>query len=325
MENKYGTEPSVELITHTQFPIETIYSLWHKSKDKNFNMTPEEIHTRCVWDDKFSDDVIDLFRKVIAQQIPVAENIWFTFMLHDDPISHREQMVRHRIGVHYGDNFGVDIIPDQQKSSWWSQSMRIMDYSNFVDSGKFFVPESIQKDESSLEIYIETLKHIEQGYKALVEKNIPIEDARNLLPLGTTMDISWSINLSGLMHVIGKRSCWILQYGLWSYIIKSMVKELEKIHPIFGEMVLPPCFNNGEFNGCVFKHENERRVDGRDDLPVCPLYYTNDLTSDEQTEYRKRISGTKLGNMLNELVPKYSELWNRDAWTGEEIGGESKQ
>ncbi len=317
MENKYGIEPTAELITHTQRPIETIFCLWHKSKDKNFNMTPMDVEARMVWDEKFSDGVIDLFRRVVAQQIPVAENIWFTFMIHNDPISHREQMVRHRIGVHYGDNFGVDIIPDQQKSTWWSQSMRIMDYSKFVESGKFFTPESIEKDESSLEIYIETLKHIEQGYKTLVERGVPMEDARNLLPLGTTMDISWSINLSGLMHIIGKRSCWILQYGLWSYIIKSMVKELSMIHPIFSELALPPCFTAGEFSECVFKHENERRVDLLDKLPVCPLYYTHNMELSEQTKYGLSID-EHMNAQMNELADKYSELWGKDAWTGKD-------
>ena len=318
MENKYGIEPTAELITHTQRPIETIFCLWHKSKDKNFNMTPMDVEARMVWDDKFHDDVIDLFRKVIAQQIPVGENIWFTFMLHNDPISHREQMVRHRIGVHFGDNFGVDIIPDQQKSTWWSQSMRIMDYKNFVESGNFFVPESIQNSQHNLEIYIETLKTIQQGYKLLVENGIPMQDARNLLPLGTTMHISWSINLSGLMHIIGKRSCWILQYGLWSYIIKSMIKELETIHPIFRELSLPPCFVNGEFTECVFKHENERRVEGQDDLPVCPLYYTHEMNTAEKVQY-SNTAKKEMIVMMDDLAPKYSELWNRDAWTGEAL------
>jgi len=314
--NKYGVKPTAKLISFTNNPLETVYLLWHKSKDAEFNMTIEEIEARMVWDDKFQSEVEDLFRRVVAQQIPVSENINFTFMIHNDPISHREQMVRHRIGVHFGDNFGVDIIPDQMKSSWWSQSMRIMDYSKFIESGKFFVPETIDENESALEIYIETLKSIEQGYIALVEKGIPMEDARNLLPLGATMDISWTINLAGLLHIIGKRSCWILQYGLWSYIIKSMVNELaEKVHPIFREMILPPCFSNGQFKDCVFKHENERRVDFRDDLPVCPLYYTHNLSEDEKVNYSETIP-EHTEKQMKRLVPKYSELWGRDAWTG---------
>lgn len=317
MDEQRGTKPYVSLITCTEFPIETVYCLWHKSKDKDFNMSPADVNMRMTWDGKFGDEVIDLFRRVVAQQIPVGENIWFTFMIHNDPISHREQMVRHRIGVHYGDNFGVDIIPDQQKSSWWSQSMRIMDYSKFVENGKFFTPESIEKDEANLEIYIETLRHIEQGYKTLVEKGVPMEDARNLLPLGTTMDISWSINLSGLMHIIGKRSCWILQYGLWGYIIKSMVSELSSVHAIFNELALPPCFTAGEFHECVFKHENERRVDGQDALPVCPLYYTHEMNTAQKLEY-SNTAKKELIVMMDDLAPKYSELWNRDAWTGKD-------
>lgn len=314
-----GVKPVAKLVTSTQYPIETIYCLWQKSKgDGTFELTPEDVNAKMVWDEKFNDEVIDIFRKVIAQQIPVSENVSFTFMLNNDPISHREQMVRHRIGVHFGDNFGVDIIPDQNKSSWWSQSMRIMDYSKFIESNKFFVPESVEQNSEAVKIYINTLEQIEKGYTQLVEQGIPMEDARNLLPLATTMDISWTINLSGLLHIIGKRSCWILQYGLWGYVIKSMVSELaEKIHPIFREMVLPPCFIEGKFNECTFKHENERRVDLRDTLPVCPLYYTHNMIDSMQKVYSDIIHETPTEVLMNRLLPKYAELWGKDAWTGE--------
>ena len=317
-QNKYGVKPSVTLVTHTDNVLETIYCLWYKSKESTFNLTPSEVKAISKKDSVFEEDVVNTFRKVIAQQIPVAENVWFTFMLHNDPISHREQMVRHRIGVHFGDNFGVDIIPDQQKSSFWSQSMRIMDYSKFVGDNKFFVPDSIDEaGDYALEIYIETLKSIEAGYTALVNHGIPMEDARNLLPLGTTMDISWSINLAGLLHVIGKSSCWILQYGLWGHIIKGMVKELVKIHPIFAEMSLPPCFDKGEFSHCKFELENERREIGDDTLPICPLYFTHNLSLPAQKKYEQFLDGEHYTKeLMDKLLVKYHELWDRNVWTG---------
>ena len=100
----------VELISWTKNPVETIYKIWNSSKGVTDEQATEE-------------KMLEVFKKVVAQKIPVAENIDFVFILHDDPISHREQMVRHRIGSVYGDNFGVDIIPDLAKSSWWSECL----------------------------------------------------------------------------------------------------------------------------------------------------------------------------------------------------------
>lgn len=313
-----------ELITHTENPIETVYVLWERSKNENFHMTVSEVKSRIENDSKFGKEVIQLFRKVIAQKIPIAENINFTFMLNSDPISHREQMVRHRIGTTVGDNFGVDIIPSIEKSSFWSESMRILDYSKFVEDGKYYVPETISKNPIASKEYVETLLKIQKGYSNLIKLGIPMEDARNVLPLGTTMNISWSLNLAALMHIIGIRSCWILQYSLWSEIIGSMVREMsEKIHPIFSDLILPLCFKSGEFVECEFIHENERRVDGRDKLPVCPLYYTHSMDKKERHKYIQNTDQEQL-NQLDNLVPKYSKLWNRNVWNGKKMENENE-
>ena len=213
-------EPKAVLISHTNKPIETMYLLWQCSKESNFTMTLDEVSEKMNSDESFKNEVYSLFQKILNQNIPVAENISFTFLIKNDPIAHREQMVRHRIGTSYGDNYGVDIIPDLAKSTWWSQSMRILDCSNFVNNDNYFVPDSIKNDSDALNIYMETLLSIQKGYSDLVKLGIPLEDARGLMPLHTTMDISWTVNLSSLLHIIGKRSCWILQYGYWGSIIK---------------------------------------------------------------------------------------------------------
>lgn len=315
-------EPRAELISWTQNPIETIYAIWMKSKNSEYDMNPEKI-AQSIKEDLdggfLKRDVVDVFRKVIKQQIPVSENIDFVFMLHDDPISHREQMVRHRIGVHYGDNFGVDIIPDLADSTWWSQSMRIMDMTKFAEDEKYFIPQSVKDNYQALSAYKVAMDEIAVWYKGMLDLGIPMEDARNLLPLGTTMDISWKVNLASLIHIVGKRSCWILQYGLWSYIIKSMIDELcTKVDPIFREIVLPPCFGEGgKFHECVFKHENERRVSGEDKLPVCSLYHHNHMDLDEKMKYAGDHDDMKI--RMTELAEKYSELWDKDAYTGEDI------
>lgn len=310
-------DPRAELVTFTKYPIETIFYLWNKSKDKEFNMTVEEIRNKISTGlfPKFEERVEDTFRKVISQEIPVAENIDFVFMIFNDPIAHREQMVRHRIGVHFGDNFGVDVIPDQQKSTYWSQSMRIMDYSRFATDDLYFIPESIKNNPNVLESYKNMMGSIQDCYGNMIHNEIPMEDARGILPLHATMDISWKMNLSALLHIIGKRSCWILQYGLWGYIISSMVNELvEKVHPIFREIAHPPCFCEGGFKECTFMFENERRLTGEDKLPLCPLYEHHHTTYGEMDGYKERYP--EMVKRQIDLAPKYSNMWDRHAWTG---------
>lgn len=317
MNDKSGRRPTVELVSYTQHPIPTAYYLWQRSKLANFKMTFFEVVDKYEIGGDFAKEVDELFMKIIRQEIPVSENIEFIFMINDDSISHREQMVRHRIGHKHGDNFGVDIIPDDSKSSYWSQSMRILDMSQFFNEGRFLVPDSIADNEEAEKAYLFTLGVIQECYSDMVNKfHIPFEDARNIMPLASTMDISWKLSLQSLLHVLGKRSCWILQLGLWEPIITGMIEEICKwIHPMFREIILPPCFSEGEFKECVYKLENERRVSGEDALCVCPLYLgTQETYPANLTE----LSEEHL-NETAERGEKYQKLWGRNIWTGAKL------
>ncbi|MHA2100958.1 MAG: FAD-dependent thymidylate synthase [Candidatus Kariarchaeaceae archaeon] len=294
---------AAELLSWTNNPIETIYCLWEKSKRTDFNLNPDQIKDRMESKNGFSTEVYFTVLDILEQDVPVLENVDFVFMLYGDSISHREQMVRHRIGVHFGDNFGVDIIPDLADSTWWSQSMQ------------YIIPETVCNNLPALKIYDGIMKSIQETYKNLVDKcGIPMEDARNVLPLGTTMDISWKVNLKALLHILGKRSCWILQFGLWEPIVTSMIDELcEKVDPIFREIFLPPCFKKGKFVGCVYQLENKRRVSGEDQLPVCSLYYHHHLQGKEKVEYEDSTMYFK----TIEMSEKYAKLWKRNPFSGE--------
>lgn len=158
MEHK---NPKAELMSWTVNPVETLYVIWMQSKDPTFGKGVDEITRECKHNMKLRAEVLDIFRKIISQKIPVSENINFTFMLYNVPISLREQMVRHRIGVKFGDNFGVDIAPEVQSSSWWSQSMRILNFNNMMDDERFFVPETIRQNKESETIYLHTLQEIQ--------------------------------------------------------------------------------------------------------------------------------------------------------------------
>lgn len=319
-------EPTAKLISFTSNPIETIYCCWQHSKLADFDKTPDQIRALMLEDSdegrRTKADVMEVFAGVVGQAIPVAESISFTFVLTNDPIAHREQMVRHRIGVSFGDNFGVDIAPELAKSTWWSQTMRVLPFDNVYDEERYFVPLMIRGNDLALQSYDETMKLIQAGYRQLVQLGVPLEDARCVLPLASTMDITWTLNLSALMHILGKRSCWILQYGFWSFFIRDMIEELcNKIDPIFRDIILPPCFTGKygqkKFNGqaCNLHYENERRMSGDDVEVPCTLFTNNVANASARAAYEKAFPEKVVEQGAR--APRYLKLWGRSAFTGE--------
>lgn len=272
-------QSKVTLISHTHNPLRTVWDLWWSSKgDKPLKMIQQEY-----------DEIqaIGLFTKIISMNIPIAENIQFVFVLENVSISFREQMVRHRIGVQCGDNYGVDIVPDLAKSSWWSQSMRIKNMNNFANNCDYRIPANLDKDEE--EQWKNDMTYIQHIYDYW-SKIVPIEDAREFIPLGVYHRISWSLNLAALQHIVGKRMCWILQGGYWLPIINQMIAELvSKIHPVFELLAEPPCISGDTFGGCDYEHENERRVEGADCHHACPLWLKYEQMSEPtESDYKKR-------------------------------------
>lgn len=300
-------QPKVTLISHTDDPIGTIYKLWEASRG---NRSLEEIEEDLL--EKNSPKVFEIFQKVVDSGIPVAENIQFVFMLEHVSISFREQMVRHRVGAKVGEHLGVDIIPDLGDSTWWSQSMRILDMGEFAEQGRFRVPKFPTKDAEV--IYRQAMGRAAMAYRQLVSAGMPMEEAREVIPLAATHRISWGLNLAALQHVIGKRGCQILQLGLWEPIIRGMVEELAtKVHPYFRNLINPPCIKGNKFVGCCFKLDNERRVSGEDSLPPCTLYVGKELAGS--------LNNVPTGQLpaFDKAASDYRNLWQRNPFNGERL------
>lgn len=319
----------VTLLTHTHNMVEWLWTIWQLSRS---NDLLEDID--CRYSETKAEE---FFARIINEDIPLTEMIDFIFLLEDIPISLREQLVRHRVGVKVGGHDYVDTVSDLSDSSFWSQSMRVMDMSSFG----FFVPESIRnvplisKRKSSLAIYQEAMDNAAQTYSQLVKAGIPREDARNVIPLGATHRIIWKLNLSSLKHIVGKRSCWILQLGLWKPIIQGMIAELCNLDPAFCQLATPPCMKGNQFSKCLFCANNYARVEGDvDSLPPCPLFlnYYKDLAlkcSNRVFPESKTcwyfVSSKQTWECCNierilpmaKMASEYSKFWNRDVNTGE--------
>ena len=320
-------EPKVTLITDlsTPNPIRGLYQIWQASK------TEEEldwiVHLSEMSDARDGAAIEGLFRAIIAQEIPCAAMVQFVFMLENVSVSWREQAVRHKIGAVVDDRIGFDIVPDLATSNYWSQSMRIQDMGHFAANGAYRRPPILDEWKHGDDDLLRALANrfddhmfvTQNLYRDLVEAGMQMEDAREIIPLGAQHRISWALNLQTLMRIVGKRGCWILQLGLWGPIIEGMINELaDKVHPIFRELVTPPCVKRGtdEWTGCVFHEENRRRVTGEDQMPLCPLYREHEMTNEEIQDHADRESSS-MRNYRLERTAQYQTFWGRDPYSGE--------
>lgn len=312
-------------------------------------------------------EVID---QIIDEDIPCTENLNFVFAIDNMSISLREQMVRHRIGVTIGDRLGVDMIPEASKSSFWSQTMRMLPMDHFHSEGRYILPEGLQDKVVKLnkfhlpttarniehvsempaeDFYVELMAQIEFAYNKLIEAGVAMEDARQIIPIGVSHSITWSVNLKALMHILGKRACWVAQANLWEALISGMVNELcEQVSPKLRKIIQPPCFKKGKYKACPYFQINKERVQGRDHMPPCPLYVYHDTEASIEaanssvqdtgnpptwlpavnlpvedirnwTTNEWSTTGEVERRMLNENIERFERLWKLNVLTGEPL------
>jgi len=322
--NETMQRPRVTLVDWPRDPLALVWILWRASKDDAPLSTVEEV--RGLVSD---GELVDLFRKVLAQRIPLMESLRFVFVLEGVSVSWREQAVRHRIGTSVGPRVGVDIVPDLSASSWWSQSGRLENMSGFADRGAYREPDFARYIDDPRTVdkarkrYRHAMQQAADAYRQMLSFGLPIEEAREVMPFAMHHRISWALNLAAIQHIVGKRSCWILQSVLWAPVIRGMIDELAaKVHPIFRELVHPPCVKDDTFDGCVYRLENERRVNGSDPLPMCPLWACMDAKAPGAEASvalcRSRQEGLSGFPMLDEMkrrAVEYEALWGRDPYT----------
>jgi flavin-dependent thymidylate synthase len=266
-------------------------------------------------------------------QWPIIEHVSFTFVLTGIPIAMREQMVRHRVGSKFGDNFSADIAPELGSSSFWIQSMRVLNMGHFATDEQYHVPESIAR--LAPDDYAIAMEVIEDAYNDMIKEGVPEEDARCILPLGTTQTVVWTLNLMALKHIIGKRTCWVPQVGFWGPLIKDMVTELvNKVDSSFACLLNPPCINTADqFTGCIYKDEMADRIVGKLPLPPCSLYMWNHPEEAAQhgrtpgARWKARV-GNGLGGLqasaqdarvYHNLETKFRDFWKRNPLTGAKL------
>lgn len=205
-------------------------------------------------------------------------------------------------------------------------------YAQFRGTGAFekAYPELSQILEQGLwrpidtvaDFYHTQMMWIQAAYRRLTAVGMPLEDARNILPVAMMHRFSWKTNLSSLMHVMSRRGCWLAQLGFWKPVIHDIVEELStKVHPMFRRMIDPPCINSkGEYEACAFGRENDeiagKNGEYKGEYPTCSLWTNHEgKLHGNETE----VVGSHRLPRYEKMQQEYTKLWGRDPKSGKRI------
>lgn len=318
--------PTVKLVAATPYPVETIFAteMFAKTNSKYpFLIDPETI--AAVRDDESiegqgfeeSCDELKISRTVAAyvaevdrrvlnlvtMAVPVCEVVQLSFQIDRASIAWREQLVRHRVGT-----------------SYWIQSGRITDYSNICDdfSGAGYnVPDAVANDPELLKDWQRHWEDTESFFRLLKEKGILDQDAREIIGSGALHRLTFTANLRALKDIIGHRTCFIAQQH-WHPVIHGICDALVKLDPLFEALAKPPCLDHkNKFTGCKYEGMAKDRYEGKDPLPVCPIWHghlraqyavTDDVQAFGHVNTRKELR--TIGKWDDAMVKAYSDHWH---------------
>lgn len=153
----------------------------------------------------------------------VLEHASFTFAVSGVSRALTHQLVRHRV------------------ASYSQQSQR---YVNMEDFG-YVIPESIEN--ASDDVYNEFLSlmdAIDRTYHSFVERGIPEEDARYILPNACCTNIIVTMNARELRHFFNLRCCGRAQWEIRE-LADKMLELVKEVAPIMFEDAGASCVQTG--------------------------------------------------------------------------------
>lgn len=214
----------VKLISYT--PIDVAY---FSAKTCYSKISPIELYET---DKVPQEDKIKFLKKIIATgHLSTIEGINFTLLINSVSRSLLTQLTRHRIGV----QFSV-------------QSQRYVKYTK--DNYSIFTPLSILSQESALKEYNRIQEECFTVYQNLLGIGIPKEDARYVLPNATCTNVTMTINLRALMHLMELRLCSRASQEI-RYLMEQIKLKIVEKEPWLKDYLVPKC----EVHGFCTEHQ----------------------------------------------------------------------
>lgn len=209
----------VKLIDYSTAPLEKLYAAFRTCYSQK---TPieiwEEITTGKIPKEKIVSFIEE--RLKTGHSSPLEQVVfWFAVAGISRSCSH--QLVRHHIGI-----------------SFEQQSQRYVKYKE--DKLEFITPKTIKSDPEVYEKYQKVMKEISDFYQFALNKGIPAEDARFVLPNATPTNFHILVNFRELQHIADLRLCTRAQWEIRQLIAK-MRSEIMKEIPELGKFLQPKC------------------------------------------------------------------------------------
>lgn len=183
------------------------------------------------------------------------EYVQLTFKLENVSRALQQQLTRHRVGFSYS-----------------IQSLRCISLSSFADDQQYYNP-FIPGSDEDLD-YHERMLNIQDQYNDALEKGVPVQDARGLLPMNIFSTITFSCSLRALTGMVNKRLCLKTQEEFRD-VAQQITKEIEiKIDKRLIKWFGKPC----DYGKCMMQGENEQqlkegKLEGLQNTDhVCPIY-----------------------------------------------------
>jgi thymidylate synthase (FAD) len=166
-------------------------------------------------------EAVDFLKMVMGfGHMSVTEHAVFTFSISGVSRALTHQLVRHRL------------------ASYTQQSQRYVKFSR--DEIQYVTPHTIGKDVEAKKVYDDLMEKIADTYEKLINKKIPPEDARFVLPNAATTNIVVTMNARELLHFIRMRTCERTQWELRE-VATEMLKQAKKVAPVLFSDGGPGC------------------------------------------------------------------------------------
>lgn len=136
-----------------------------------------------------------------------------------------------------------------------SFAVRSQRYCEENDFG-YVIPHTIQNNAGAQAIYNGIMNQIQLGYDALLELDIPAEDARFVLPNACETILQVKMNGRELIHFMNERLCTRAQWEIreMAQLMKKCVKEYDEECAQFAKFLVPKCQIHAPYNFCTEQH-----------------------------------------------------------------------
>lgn len=147
------------------------------------------------------------------------EAIQLTFAISGISRTTTHQLVRQRVGAGFS-----------------QESFRDHD----ISKNEIICPESIAKDTFLYDWFQDLSEQIKDLYNYAIKINIPYQDARFIMPMGTATYIVMTTNFRALQGLLSQRLCNTVQWEI-NYVSRLMLREIEIHLPFFAKYLKCSC------------------------------------------------------------------------------------